>query len=447
MNNNYEKIENEYNNMINRNEKVFDYIVITVSNNQQKKIVEEEVNRRLSKNMLLKNSKYLVIPDYNNERIGSGGALLNVMRILRQNENIDWSKNKVLLINSGGECRRVAQYSYAGKIFIPLLEESKDGARKILLDNILAYSNVLGKKIENGILITTSDCLFTFDIHELKEINSTSAISSSENKEKGTVHGVLVKDKESNKLNKFLHKQPLDILEKENAIIENEKVELDTGIIYIDSILCKNIFKIICKDDKFSKEKFDGIVNSDVRLNFYGDLIYPLAKLSTFEQYIKESSEGEKKEQIRKVKAEIWKNISNLDMNVISIKTGHFTHLGTNIELSNNLKCNENTEKNLRYHNSYIDSLATIGKNCYIENSKILGKSRIGENSMVFNTNLVDETIPENTIVQTVRMKNGNLVTKKFKITEKFNNKECIWNLNEIDYSYFKESERNNYDK
>ena len=447
MNNNYEKIENEYNNMINQNEKVFDYIVITVSNNQQKELVEEEIKRRLSKNMLLKNSKYLIIPDYNNERIGSGGALLNVMRILKQNENIDWSKNKILLINSGGECRRVAQYSYAGKIFIPLLEKSKNGERKILLDNILAYSNVLGKKIENGILITISDSLFSFDIKELKKISSTSAISTKENKEQGTIHGVLVKEQGTNKLNKFLHKQPLDVLKKENAIFEDEKVELDTGIIYIDSIFCQKIFKIICKDNKFCKEKFDKIVNSDIRLNFYGDLIYPLAKSSTFERYIKESSEGINKKEIRKVRNEIWNYIGGLDMNIVSIKTANYIHLGTNIELSNNLKYNTNKEEKLMYYNSYIDSSVKVEKNCYIENSKILGNSIIGENSMVFNTTIVDEIIPKNTIVQTVRMKNGNLVTRKFDLTEKFNNKDCLWNLNEIDYSYFKKIEGECYGK
>lgn len=54
-------------------------------------------------------TKYLVLPDPDGKRVGSGGATLQVLRKLAEQEDIagDFHNKRILVIHSGGDSKRV----------------------------------------------------------------------------------------------------------------------------------------------------------------------------------------------------------------------------------------------------------------------------------------------------------------------------------------------------
>ena len=62
------------------------------------------------------------------KRVGSGGATLNVLRAIAEAEGTgDFTGKKILVIHSGGDSKRVPQYSAMGKLFSPVPHELPDG--------------------------------------------------------------------------------------------------------------------------------------------------------------------------------------------------------------------------------------------------------------------------------------------------------------------------------
>ena len=56
----------------------WNYIILTASNDYQAKAYEREIDQR--KGFLPKRTKFIVISDENNERAGSGGSTLTVIK-------------------------------------------------------------------------------------------------------------------------------------------------------------------------------------------------------------------------------------------------------------------------------------------------------------------------------------------------------------------------------
>lgn len=97
----------------------WDYIVLTASNEEQAEAFRSQIAYRQEKHVLPCKTKYLVLPDPDGKRVGSGGATLQVLRKLAEIEEIsgDFHNKRILVIHSGGDSKRVPQYSVCGKLF------------------------------------------------------------------------------------------------------------------------------------------------------------------------------------------------------------------------------------------------------------------------------------------------------------------------------------------
>ena len=94
---------------------LWDYIILTASNESQAQSYREQIEYRLEEGKLPRETVYAVIPDPDGKRVGSGGATLSVLRYIRERESTFTGK-KILVIHSGGDSKRVPQYSACGKI-------------------------------------------------------------------------------------------------------------------------------------------------------------------------------------------------------------------------------------------------------------------------------------------------------------------------------------------
>ena len=86
---------------------VWDYIILTASNEHQAEAFQLQIESR--REYLPARTKIGIIPDEGGVRVGSGGATLSVLRYL--NSHGGWKGKRVLVIHSGGDSKRVPQYS------------------------------------------------------------------------------------------------------------------------------------------------------------------------------------------------------------------------------------------------------------------------------------------------------------------------------------------------
>lgn len=80
---------------------VWDYVILTASNEAQAEGYEAQISYRQQKGQLPSATHLAVIPDLNGQRIGSGGATLSAIRYVHQHAGTFASK-RILCIHSGG---------------------------------------------------------------------------------------------------------------------------------------------------------------------------------------------------------------------------------------------------------------------------------------------------------------------------------------------------------
>ena len=104
----------------------------------------------------------MAIPDRGGKRVGSGGATLEVLKYLHQEEG-SFDKLRILVIHSGGDSKRVPQYSALGKLFSPVPHELPDGRNSTLFDEFMIGMSSVPSRIREGMVLLSGDVLLLFN--------------------------------------------------------------------------------------------------------------------------------------------------------------------------------------------------------------------------------------------------------------------------------------------
>ena len=117
----------------------WDYVILTASNEEQAAAYQAQIDARLAAGCLPQETAYRVLPDPDGKRVGSGGATFHVMKYLSEQEESEhfFRGKRILVIHSGGDSKRVPQYSACGKLFSPVPRELPDGRRSTLFDEFM----------------------------------------------------------------------------------------------------------------------------------------------------------------------------------------------------------------------------------------------------------------------------------------------------------------------
>lgn len=387
----------------------WDVVVITASNEKQAKTYEMQINKRKKNHLLPRGCNFIVIPDKDNKRIGSGGATLNVIKILKE-KYINFDKLKILLMHSGGDSKRIPQYSMGGKLFSPVPRLLCPYFSSTLFDELLVMFCNVPARMNPGMLTICGDALLLFNPLQLDiEYKDLASITMKAPVSQGEHHGVLVE--KNGIVDKFLHKCNAEKLRKSNAVL-NEKVYIDTGMIYFSS-------KMLNKFIALMNDNYDLLTSDLTRLNLYGDILYPFAASSTLEDYLKEPAEGEMNDSLNKARILLWGIRDDIEYSIIKLSPAKFIHFGTSKELYelmvNNINDYESIGWKQEVNSSTIDgnvcainSIIINSKinNSFVENSKIEDCS-IGNNTIISNTNIKSITVPDNVCLSTTKVKNG----------------------------------------
>ncbi len=431
---------------------VWDYIVLTASNEEQAQVYQREIDYRLKCGQLPSRTNYLVIPDPDGKRVGSGGATLNVLKEIAKREQKDDSNFfqglRVLVIHSGGDSKRIPQYSACGKLFSPVPRVLPNGQASTLFDEFMVASSMIPSRMQEGMLVMSGDVLLLFNALQIDtQFHGAAAISIKEDVETGKNHGVFLGDDEEN-VSRFLHKQSVSKLREWGAVNRRNQVNLDTGAILMDRHMLKSLYSLISTNNIVDEEKFQEFVNEKARISFYGDFLYPLAANSTLEEYQKEAPEGSFCEELESCRNKIWEVLKDYQLKLICLSPAEFIHFGTTRELQNLMTemvddysflgwervVASNASKELaRYalHNAFVDKKVTIKAGAYAENSYLSKGVCLEEKAIVSGLRVPEGTvIPKETVYHGLKLQDGKFVVRCYGVLD--NPKGTLENADEF---------------
>lgn len=418
-------------------ERGWDYVILTASNEAQALGYRLEIKYRLDKGMLPSRCKYAVLPDPLGKRVGSGGATFNVLRYLLT-ETEDEQENcfegkKVLVIHSGGDSKRVPQYSVCGKLFSPVPRQLPNGEPSTLFDEFMIAMAPVAGRIKEGMLVLSGDVLLLFNSLQLDfQFKGAAAISIKEPVETGKEHGVFLRGQDG-MVEQFLHKKSEEELRALKAVNEQGNVDLDTGAVLFDVSLLKALLSLISTEGKIDNEKYSHFVNEKARISFYGDFLYPLAKKATLEEFYRQAPEGAYCKELTECRKLIWEALSGFEMKVICLSPAEFIHFGTTRELLHLMTdkigdyefldwrsciCSNVETNRFAAHNSFICNENGIEDGCYLENSYVGPDVKVKKGALLSEAEIDNVIIPENTVVHCIEQLDGSFVARVYGVED-----------------------------
>ncbi len=406
---------------------IWDYVILTASNDAQAKAYEVQIEHRLSRGQLPSRTHYAVISDLNGLRVGSGGATLSCIKYVAEREG-SFRNKKILVIHSGGDSKRVPQYSACGKLFSPVPRLLPDGRRSTLFDEFMIGMSTVASRISEGMLICSGDVLLLFNALQIDFYGAgAAALSIKENVDTGKNHGVFLGDAQGN-VGSFLHKQTVETLTSLGAVDNRGNVNIDTGAVILRSDVLADLYKLID-----TEETYHQFVNEQARLSFYADFLYPLASRSTLEQFYKEKPEGDFTPELHACRTALWNTLSPYNMKLIRLSPASFIHFGTTRELLHLMTdgmdeyrfldwsstVNSNlAPQNFAVSNSYVSRRSTVGEGSYIEDSRIHRYTTVGKRCVISGVTLTGETVPDGTVLHGLKLEDGRFVCRMYGVND-----------------------------
>ena len=395
-----------------------------------------QIENRLEKGLLPEETTYAVLPDPEGKRVGSGGATFQVMRYIADQEperENPFKNRRILVIHSGGDSKRVPQYSAIGKLFSPVPRELPDGRSSTLFDEFIVGMSGVPSRIQEGMLVLSGDVLLLFNPLQIDaQFDGAAAISIKEPVATGKNHGVFLNDGHDY-VKCFLHKQTEERLREMGAVNNAGNVDLDTGAVLFGSALLQALFRLISTEGKVDEKKFRQFCNEEARISFYGDFLYPLANDSTLEDFYKEAAEGQLNEALHECRTQIWNAIHHFSMKLLCLSPAEFIHFGTTRELRSlvtknvqdyefldwKMQVNSAVQKEgFAAHNAYVGSRAKIGKEAYLENCYVLGNSEVGDGTVLSHVRIMDRKIPEQIVMHGIELTGGKKVIRIYGVPD-----------------------------
>ena len=403
----------------------WNYVVLTASNKKQAEGFRKQIEER--KEYLPMGTKFVVIPDRDGKRVGSGGATLEVLKYLHEQEKT-FDGLRILVIHSGGDSKRVPQYSALGKLFSPVPHKLPDGRNSTLFDEFMISMSSVPSRMREGMLLLSGDVLLLFNPLQI-DYNNTGAVAISfkEVVETGKNHGVYLNGEDGN-VKCCLQKKSVKVLREYGAVNEVGCVDIDTGALIFSTDIMKSLHSLIA-----TEEDYDRYVNEKVRLSLYADFLYPLAQDSTLGSFYKEKPEGMFCEELIEARKHVWNVLRPYRMKLLRLAPAKFIHFGTTREILElmsggveeylNLGWGRSVGSSIRNdnvagYNSVLSTKACVGDDSYLEVSYVHGTSRVGSHSVLSYIDIQDRVIPDNVVLHGLKLRNGKFIVRIFGVND-----------------------------
>lgn len=408
----------------------WDWIVLTAANERQAASYRLALEKRRRENRLPIATQFEVVADFEDKRIGSGGATLNILRVLSEKMPVSrLLEQKILVIHSGGDSKRIPQYSACGKLFGPVPRALPGGYVSTLFDELLICAQGIPTRTGCGMMIFPSDTKLLFNALQLDLLSCDAAgLSMKAPVQVGQDHGVFVQaddseDHRNHNVSRFLHKRSEAFLRAAGAVDSANQVNVDTGCIWFGKNVMAALLKLISVNDKIDEEKFRTFVNPRVCLNFYADFVYPLAQNSTWDEFAEEAPENGFSPELEACRRQIWDALHAFRLSLVKLIPAQYIHFGMTHEMYDffvrgmddyaylGWKKRLNTNA---VSGCVLNSLVTgsgVPESAYIEDCRLDG-CRLGEGVMLSNIDARSCAIPAEVVMHGLKLKNGAYVCR-----------------------------------
>lgn len=402
----------------------WDYVILTASNEQQAESFRKQLEER--EEFLPKETRFAVIPDRGGKRVGSGGATLEVLKYLHEEEG-SFDRLRILVIHSGGDSKRVPQYSALGKLFSPVPHELPNGRNSTLFDEFMIGMSSVPSRIREGMVLLSGDVLLLFNPLQIDYNNAgAAAISFKENVQTGKNHGVYLNGENGN-VKCCLQKKSEEVLREVGAVNESDCVDIDTGALIFSTEMMDSLYSLI-----ETEEDYDKHVNEKTRLSLYADFLYPLAEDSTLEDFYKEKPEGEFCQELTEARKRVWEALRPYRMKLLRLAPAKFIHFGTTREILELMSggvdqydilgwsrlVGSSINNDTAGYNSVLSSRASIGKDCYLEVTYVHSGAKVGNECVLSYIDIHDETIPDHVVMHGLKQRDGRFIVRIFDISD-----------------------------
>ena len=412
----------------------WDYVVLTASNEQQAEGFRAQLAQRAQAQMLPVCTHFAVLPDPEGKRVGSGGATLSVLRYLAERMGAaDFAGKRILVIHSGGDSKRVPQYSALGKLFSPVPHELPDGRVSTLFDEFMISMSSVASRMREGMLLLSGDVLLLFNALQIDAPSDGAAvISFKEDVHTGKDHGVFLRGADGN-VARFLHKQTIDSLRMCGAVNDHDCIDIDTGAVIFSPKLIAALYNLISNNGVIDEDAFTRYVNDRVRLSLYGDFLYPLATDSTLDEFCHEKAEGTLCEELMAARKALWQILHPFRMKLLRLAPAKFIHFGTTREIMRLMSEEIDAYSHLGWrkhvnssisradiasYNSVLSRKAQCGENTYLEVSYVHHSARIGKDTVLSYVDIHDETVPDRVVLHGLKQRDGRFVVRIYGVDD-----------------------------
>ncbi len=341
----------------------WDLCILTASDERQAAMYRRQLDWRHEAGVLPARTRFLVLADPDGKRIGSGGATLRALWQVQtarlqaaggdatpvaglQTAALD----RILIIHSGGDSRRLPHCSAVGKLFARVPRELPDGRASTIFDEFLIGLSGLAAELPAGVLVASGDVLLVFDALQLRGAFSREGVigvAAAAPVETGTHHGVYASEGGGrHSVRAYLHKPSLGELSRWNAVAGDDTVQIDTGLVWFDALTAARLARLTEEPAVAALMGAEGLeLRSSAEtanlqpggfqstgLNLYGDLLLPLAVSTTLSSYLADTSDGPATPPVQAARRVIWEQLRGTPFSVERLQPAIFEHFGTSQE-------------------------------------------------------------------------------------------------------------------
>lgn len=398
----------------------WDAIVLTAASPEQAQLYDWQLSRAKRFGRIAPSTITLSVPDPQGHRIGSGGATLNAIFALAQHlglldskgydgnsssfvssaRNVEgyngfislsmvelFTKKHILLVHAGGDSKRVPWANPMGKAFLPLpylASEDQDSPVPLLFDHIIAIASGARQafKQEGGLFTMTGDVLPCFDasILVLPE-DAACVISVPIALDIAANHGVIVTSRNavlaensSTQMVKILLQKPsMEELLENQAILDDGRTLLDTGIIAVQGKAWTDLVSLAYS----SQSMISKLLQSKKEVSLYEDLV--AAWVPAKHEWLQQRPLGN----------ELVSGLGKQKLFSYCADDLLFLHFGTSNEVLDHLS-ETGSRIVARRHLSSIPAttVSDIAASAIILSSEVTSGASIGEDALVYDSSI-----------------------------------------------------------
>lgn len=311
----------------------FDVLALTVANRVQRGYAERMLDIRRRLGALPAGLRTLVVADPAGKRIGSGGSTLVCLELLRREGLL--RGQRVLVLHSGGDSRRLPAWSPFGKIWVPLGREGRGLGpmnAPALFDLVLAELGTLALPASGGVLVASGDAALRLTGERVAfDETAATVLAFPGPATRAACHGVFVTER-GGRVRRTLQKAGRAELRAAGALDEHGNAAIDSGIVHFPPTACRALLR-------GARAMLPGLRRGTCSLDLYQEVADAMAADATQAGYVARFG-ADDPARARALRM-FFRAAHVVPLRAAMLSAGSFLHLGSTRELIERLASTE----------------------------------------------------------------------------------------------------------